>query len=94
MRRMRLARLARLGVIRRRVPVPTAVDRDSSSASTDTIVQSRTPACCTSEGTVATTRLNPRPAYSLLRGDLSPTGLSDCAASLDCMKHTRIGFDR
>src|SRR5262245_24657213 len=51
-RRMRLARLAPLGVIPRRVPF-TAIDRDSSSASTHTIVHSGTPACCNRDGTVA-----------------------------------------
>ena len=60
MQRMRLARLA-LGASARRVRLPTAAVRDSSSASTDTIVHSRTPACRNSEGTVATTRVNPRP---------------------------------
>ena len=58
MRRMRLARLARLGFIPRRVP-STAIDRDPSSASTDTIVHSRTRPCCNSEGTVAATNLQP-----------------------------------
>jgi len=63
---MRRMRLARLGALPRSVTISTGVGPSCDVQRVTEIVHSRTPGCGSREGTVATTRVNPRPRPSRL----------------------------